>query len=500
VRLADTHEAGCAAWRGFWSVAEGCAADRRDVLLLGGARVVSQGLAIAEAAAVAEAAAGHGWTVLGGPPALRFLVSRQGGDTPPEKHAPTPFKSGARPVWAAPQRLARALLLTPPTAWLKLLSAPDGVALSHNAAMHAYAHENRCAVRFLHCDELMREAWSRTDSTAAPPPWIQDTAEQLAKAIASGRSLGPEMARRYMALAVPFAREQLGLAHATLDAARRLPDLPKDAWIGGQLTARYLATEIRRRGGHVTAFEHGWGASCERAQEITAYAEFGVADRYVALTPESARRHSGSAAHVIASPQRRIEFLAGAGDLDARRLPLARTRAPGARPRVVYAPTIIAGWRQFVPPLLPDPVHLDWQSRLSEALMAMPINFVCRPHPEGIFRGKPHPLCALLDTSENTFERLMGETDVFVFDFQQSTTFGRALCSDRPIVLVDFGLKAWNEDMDTAIRRRCRVVAARFDERNRPHIDAAALKDAVLSRPGERMDATFFRTLLLGKA
>ena len=47
------------------------------------------------------------------------------------------------------------------------------------------------------------------------------------------------------------------------------------------------------------------------------------------------------------------------------------------------------------------------------------------------------------------------------------------------MVVIDLGTPAFDSETEAAIRRRCRIVTARFDERNRPLIDYAELLDAV---------------------
>ena len=151
-----------------------------------------------------------------------------------------------------------------------------------------------------------------------------------------------------------------------------------------------------------------------------------------------------------------------------------------------------------MPPRLPDLVNLDWQMRFAELLRGMPIELTCRPHPEGLFSNRPNPLGDVVPLSPRVFEDLIADTDVFVFDYIQSTTFYEALCTDRPIVLIDFGLPIYTGDARALLEARCRIVPARFDERNRPHVDTKELTEAVCG--GDRLaDPIAFRELLAGR-
>jgi hypothetical protein len=168
----------------------------------------------------------------------------------------------------------------------------------------------------------------------------------------------------------------------------------------------------------------------------------------------------------------------------------------GTRRRVLYTPLPLLGFRQVVPAYLPDPVNLDWQMRVAAMLKDLPIDLVCRPHPEGLLKGRPHPIAAVVAPSLVPFEQQVPETDLFVFDYVQSTTFYEALCTDRVIVLLDMGLPIFDSDMRAAIERRCRIVPVHFDDRNLPQADPDALRDAVCSGP-DRADPSEFRALLL---
>ncbi len=56
----------------------------------------------------------------------------------------------------------------------------------------------------------------------------------------------------------------------------------------------------------------------------------------------------------------------------------------------------------------------------------------------------------------------------------------------------------FNARVKKMIARRCRVIAAHFDARNRPLVEMAELKDALCTAP-ERADPGEFRALLMGE-
>ncbi len=174
-------------------------------------------------------------------------------------------------------------------------------------------------------------------------------------------------------------------------------------------------------------------------------------------------------------------------------------RAGTTRPRVVYAPTQLLGFRQLLPAQLPDVVHLDWQLRVAEALHDLPIDFICQPHPEGLLRGVPHPLEQVATTFRGHFAAQLESADVFVFDFPATTALWEATCTDARIVFLDLGAGKLTPQVAKLFKERARVMDVDYDERNRPILDIAALRDAVLDA-GRRVDPMPFRRLLAGEA
>lgn len=499
-RLTETDTESRAAWTGFWRLIRGLDGLARDCLLLAGGRLFAQCLALAEAASVVQSARERNFLLQGGPPAVRFLASEWIDEMPPDVLAASAFKNPAKPSFTFVRRLARGLALTPPRSWLRMLISPQAIALSHNSLMHAYAAAQGSAVGFCHGEELLRIARKKNESLAQPD-FSFELARRVGEVFLAGRNLGTPYRERFTMMAQPFVQTGLALAAADIFGIRQVASLPDDIWIGGSgyYPTRLAAQEVMRRGGSVTSFEHGWGSACESVVEVLAFGDLAFANRYVAYTDVGAEKFRHGPVRSIALPDKETCYIGGHGNPDTRRLLLHRTgKMVNRKPRVVYAPTITAGFRQMTPPLLPDPIYLDWQFRICEALVDFPIDFVSRPHPEGYFRNSTHPLASLSHFSAKPFENLIAETDIFIFDFRQSTTFGHALCSDRPIVLLDFGIKAFDAETEAAIRRRCRVIDVNFDEANRPKLPLRQLREAVLSVEREPLDPSYFHDLIIG--
>ena len=84
-----------------------------------------------------------------------------------------------------------------------------------------------------------------------------------------------------------------------------------------------------------------------------------------------------------------------------------------------------------------------------------------------------------------------------------SSTFWIALCTNRPIVLVELGYSYldtfFTEEIRPAIERRVRFVRAHNDDRNRLVVNEEELEHAILTAP-ETVTSAELQTLLIGEA
>jgi hypothetical protein len=452
---------------------------------------------IGELALLAEAADRQRVNFVGAPPELDYLR----GKIPLSDIKPTGFsrKRDSNLNFAFGRRLTRTASWTrSPMRLAKAMIGPDHVAISHNGLMRDYALQSPQAIAFQHAEPLLQEG----RSLAAPEPRKDDireivdryelvfsrcypvTSETLARMIEMYRQSAPAIAER-------GARD--------LDGLSRIKRLPDSLWAGsaGPYAVRALAIEVRRRGGKTTGFDHGGSLSMMDDPHSIALRELSVNDDYVLPSTECVRALQNTPAGEAARPFGRTELIGGPGDPTFRFPQVARSGA-SAKPRIYYIVTIFRALRQLVPTLLPDPVYLDWQLRLVAALRERGVDLISKPHPEGILKGKRHPLEDVGQIEYRSFEAIRDDADGFVYDYAQSTTFWEAVCTDRPITLIDFGITGFNATVRPLIERRCRVIKVRWDERNLPVVDFDELADAVTANG--RADPTDFRALLAGNA
>ena len=408
------------------------------------------------------------------------------------------FRPQARPNHLTLRRLARISSWAGQLATPASLLFPQATAISHNPLLRDEARHGDLRVGFRHCEAIYAEALA-----ASVPLDAEECQRVLALSHAFLQrllqvvSLSEVISRRLAEAFQQMADDILSKAARDLKMMARHRSLPTVIWAGtgGYWSSRLIGLEVMRRGGKVTRFQHGSSPGLLKITSPIALTELSVSTEFVTASGKTAELlRSGDAQKHIA-PYNEVSIRGGRGEQHI--LELARRNQPRktARRKVLYGPTILCGFRQFVPAILPDPVHLDWQMRLAEKLVEMPVDLVLRPHPEGLLEGRRHPLNDIVPVSQSTYEESMSAADVFVFDYDQSTTFYEALSTDKPVVFIHMGNELFSDAVWEMICRRCWVIHARFDDRNRPQIDMEAFEEAVLNSH-YKADGSEFRMIL----
>lgn len=377
----------------------------------------------------------------------------------------------------------------------RTLAQPEVIAIGENHLLAESARRSTRRIAFHHSGVFLKAARRRT---ARHDIDVGSLARTIGQCIIDALPLQDPWRQRLEGLLVSNAEQVLAIIAQDIASFGTLPHVPHRVWgaNGSYYASRALGHEVMARGGDVTRFDHGGTLGMMIRPEDAAVAELLTCTAFVMNSSKLAENLKTTGALDLLPQGQRPEVIGGPGDASIFRLPL-RARPPKARRRVVYCSTIYTGFSRYSYGGQPDPMVLDWSLRVAECLARLPIDLLCKPHPEGVLRGKRHPLADVAPVSMRRFEEEMAEADTFVFDRYHSTTFWLALCTDRPVIYLDAIPCRFHPSVEPMLRRRCIVIPVRWDERNRPVFESAALAEAVLSS-SDRPDPSGFLELLAG--
>jgi hypothetical protein len=464
----------------------------RDTSLLALPTILAYSRAIYMAGLALDRAGSGGPSYRGAAP--EFVYLRDGEGPPPAR---SKLVLPPRPIrLSLARRIAR---IRSWSSWAKVpgaLFTPSGVAITHNPLLCHEAALSGENIGFIHAESMLQGV--RSDALQTSPE-LDTIIRSLAGALLKDSELADPYLSRVRTLFETLARTHLQTANIDMRSLRE-KKLPETIWSGsgGIYAARAVGLEVLRRGGKVVRFDHGTPKGFVDASEINAIVEFSVSSEVVVATPAAAkicRRHSSKE---LTNQLATVRIRGGAGDpVFSRASAQAPSRRRGSKPRVVYAPTQLLGFRQLLPVQQPDVVYLDWQFKVAEALSEMPIHLICQPHPEGYFGGRPHPLEKIAKTRRNDFDDRLGETDIFIFDYPSTTALWEAVCTTARVVYLDLGAGKLTPRVSRLFAKRATLIPVAHDEENRPILDPVALRDAVMAG-GEEPDPEPIRQLLAG--
>lgn len=475
------------------------ASELRDILTLVVVQAGWLSRVLANIADHATAAQVEGEVVDDGYGCADYLLTGDGTSSVPLAILP----GSIRPIGYAWARtfMRTAIMNSTPTTFVRALTRPGAIAVSHNPLMIDYARLGTSGVRFRHADSFLIQARDRAGASTAPrPDLVEQVLAFFEERLARCFDLPEAVFVRLIAMFRVAAQPVVEAAAHDLEALQSLPWLPETLWSGsaGAYATRALAIAVRRRGGVSVGFDHGGTASLVDDRPFMTLFELGLRQRYVMPTAQAA--HIQEQVHKP-DPDLGlggVHFEISQGDPTFRRVAALPQRPKGRRARILYVVTTYGGLWHRLPPLLPDLLAVGIQRQVLKILRRLDAEIQVRPHPETKLNGRPHPLANDANFASGPFRETLAAADILVFDYPQTTTLWETACTDRPIILIDSGIAQFNALARDMIDRRIHRVSVQWEENGLPTVPQDAFHDAIESALPERADPSEFLSLLAG--
>ena len=471
-----------------------CEGHERNIALLGNEITMA---ALIDAAFAINAET-NGQPRLSGPPELDVLR----GETLVEDMVERGAKHHRKPstlFWVTLRQLARTASWSNKSHLLRNFCSPDVIALTHNRLLIDYAKKNQSQLRYRHGNLFLEQLMKNTPVTL-PSTDISAFTDQFIDSVLHFVDLNPKIEQALQSLVRPLLENVFTHADHVLTALRNAKQLPTKVWTGngGVFAGRAIGLEVLRRGGEAWRFDHGGTAALCNMPNFLAFQELAVSSHFVMPSRKAASSLIIQDTKKAVAKFGSVTVEGHTGDISLDVGPIWRNNQHGRprRPRVLYVPTAYYGFFQSIPPVPPGIPYLEWQIRLIETLSAFPIEFAVKPHPEGMLGDRNLPYEEITTIVRTSFEEALRNTDILVMDMPASTTFSIALTTERPILLIDFGILPFNKEVAPEIEKRCRIIPVSYDKRNRAQLNLEALEEA-LFREETECDPTYFRHLFL---
>jgi hypothetical protein len=294
--------------------------------------------------------------------------------------------------------------------------------------------------------------------------------------------------------------ERLISLHRLYIAAMQHRRNPRTILVGrtGEPLIRTIALAARRNGAKIVGFQHGhnMGYTHESARS---YIDVGISDEFVCPTPKAVESRGNLAKSVAFTQDARTKFVS-VGDQSYQAL--WNRHAGKIWPEKIRS-VMVVGYpmdanRYIYGTGLFWNFKLDLELRIVRTLRQAGLKVLYRPHPAAQ-HVTPNLMAPEVDeVLLEPFEMVYQSADAILFTYPLTSTFGIGLCSEKPIILIDMEGEAWYQDIFRLLRKRCAIVSAKFDERNRVSFEPkdllAAIDEAVETRDYEYVFTYLFST------
>ena len=455
---------------------------------------------VLEAVVLADAAVKFGYKIRDCSGLLQYLTT--GNDAPSFLSSGMSVKHDLLPIkYSFLRGLGKSIVINSGLS-VSGLSSKNITCLSVNPLILKAAKINESFIRIKYPNDLLKSA-----SDANLTYSSSHRNKLVAKSFIMGVLRPPEnldklIHSRASRLIEAYVEQILNRAADLINMCASVKRLPNNLWLGsdGGLVNRAISHEVIKRGGVVSRFDHGYNRVLTKSKEHLVMLGLSSCTEFVFASRSMRDSWVLNDLKNLLRPEKTFRLLFVDDTDQFKKLACSSKKIflPNNKPKLLYTPHIYRGDRQLSPSQLWDPMHFKWHQTMSEILKIACSDVFCRPHPEGLLRGKKHPLNEIFRNEKRSFEVAMDDYDGLIFDSPNSRIFIYALLSSKPIIFLNTIPNSFASDVESIIRRRCKVLDVSYDKNNFLCTDKQILLEAVSKlRPPDNKALREIRHLFL---
>jgi len=261
--------------------------------------------------------------------------------------------------------------------------------------------------------------------------------------------------------------------------------IPRYVWAGtGQnYYTRLLGRMIRDNKGIITCLEHGEPKAIYEDTNL-GYGELGICNKYMTYTKSCAELYEDTWKNIPKLQKNMPEMMIppGGGEPSWRRVFKIYGKGKDISykgKRVLYVAGAFRNDFASHDCRLADMVYLEWQHYLFNVLNELGYKATLKLHPEGILINRIFEPFEGISYLQGDFKDALERDSILIFDYTGSSALTIALCTNKPVVLVDNGFLELHPESRKYLSERCAIVDGYFDEKNRFRIEKNKLQEAL---------------------
>ena len=319
------------------------------------------------------------------------------------------------------------------------------------------------------------------DGEPAKTSVIEDVLESLDEAFKAGNEVLEPWIRDYF---LQWITKGTALVRTHLTRLSDKPEsLPSHLWTGSgaQIWARILRCAVKKHGGIVTGHDHGIGAGHieDRTKTIR---DFEFCDTFITFTKGqvSSLKQNFYPPYLIQPNRPHIRHIPSSPLPIPSGLQKKGKKQRKNRKRVLYLSQISEGEIVHLMPFMPDPVFLDWVTRVLVRLVETGFETYWKPHPTARIGPSDQFINShAIRQANKSLRKAAEQADVLLIDNHQTTSFAEIQALPIPIVLIDFGLRPLLPRARSLINSRCQMVSGWFDDNNQAQTNWKSMHSAL---------------------
>lgn len=240
--------------------------------------------------------------------------------------------------------------------------------------------------------------------------------------------------------------------------------------------SRILSVALRKRGGKVSAFSHGEPLVYQWKK--IAWMELSLVDEYIEYS-DALAGVLRQTTQVFPPPNKNHPEIIGGyfSPLKAIRIREQDKPSPLNIERVMLIGNAYKETGLSCVTCFPAPVQFDLELRLIKYLQQVGYKVVYKKHPGGVLKGNDFEFLSLgAEVLDGAFEENLDRADAYFFYYTRTSTLGPALCTNKPIFIVDGGWEKIPRKLRSVLEKRCTFVKCAFSDRNTLKFDESAFQ------------------------